>query len=224
MIKKIIFVVALFLSVSVSSQTNFFRDTSISVYYNNIKLQNAWAGGINSAQFNEIDLDLDGTKDLIVFDKTGDKIIPFLNKNGNYIFAPNYKNYFPDVHDWMILADYNCDGKNDIYTYSTGGVAIYQNTSTTNLNFSLVNNLVMSDYGGPTPINIYISAVDVPAVSDIDLDGDLDILTFKITGGFIEYHKNLAMETTGNCDTIIFELSESCWGNFYEGLNTYTLN
>ena len=224
MIKKIIFVVALFLSISVSCQTNFFRDTSISVYYNNIKLQNAWAGGINSAQFNEIDLDLDGTKDLIVFDKTGDKIIPFLNKNGNYIFAPNYKNYFPDVHDWMILADYNCDGKNDIYTYSTGGVAIYQNTSTTNLNFSLVNNLVMSDYGGPTPINIYISAVDVPAVSDIDLDGDLDILTFKITGGFIEYHKNLAMETTGNCDTIIFELSESCWGNFYEGLNTYTLN
>ena len=35
---------------------------------------------------------------------------------------------------------------------------------------------------------------------------------------FVEYHKNLAMETTGNCDTVIFELNESCWGKFYEGL------
>ena len=59
---------------------------------------------------------------------------------------------------------------------------------------------------------------------DLDEDGDLDILTFKITGGFIEFHKNLAMETIGSCDTILFELSESCWGNFYEGLNNYTLN
>ena len=26
------------------------------------------------------------------------------------------------------MDDYNCDGKNDIYTYSTGGMAIYENT------------------------------------------------------------------------------------------------
>ena len=32
------------------------------------------------------------------------------------------------------------------------------------------------------------------------------------------------METIGSCDTVLFELSESCWGNFYEGLNNYTLN
>ena len=124
----------------------------------------------------------------------------------------------------MIFADYNCDGKNDIYTYSSGGFAIFKNTSTTSLSFNLIDTLVRSNYGGPIPLNIFISAVDIPAVADVDNDGDLDILTFKITGGFIEYHKNLAMETTGSCDTILFELSESCWGNFYEGLNTYTLN
>ena len=61
-------------------------------------------------------------------------------------------------------------------------------------------------------------------MEDIDYDGDLDILTFSILGGFIEYHKNLSMETYGNCDSLIFELSESCWGLFYEGLNSYTLN
>ena len=217
-------------STSLFCQNNFYRDTTVALIENNIKFKNAWAGGINSAQFHEIDLDLDGNKDLIVFDKTGNKLLPFLNKNGYFSFAPDYRSSFPlhqdgkKLHDWVIFADYNCDGKNDIYTYSSGGFAIFKNTSTTSLSFSLVDTLVRSNYGGPIPLNIFISAVDIPAVSDVDNDGDLDILTFKITGGFIEYHKNLAIETTGNCDTILFELSESCWGNFYEGLNTYTLN
>ena len=222
--KKIITFLLLILTNNILAQSSFFRDTSINVIENNITFKNAWASGINSAQFNEIDLDLDGNKDIVIFDRTGNKLLPFIKKNNQYVFAPNFRNSFPDLHDWVILADYNCDGKNDIYTYSTGGVAIYKNTSTSSLSFSLVTDLVMSDYGGPSPINIYISAVDIPAVSDIDYDGDLDILTFKITGGFVEYHKNLAMETTGSCDTVIFELNESCWGKFYEGLNTYTLN
>ena len=228
--KKIIFLFLFFTSNSLFSQTNFFRDTSINVTENGILFKNAWASGINAAQFNEIDLDLDGIMDLVVFDKSGNKIIPYLNKNGNFVFAPDYRNLFPihkdgrKLHDWVIFADYNCDGKNDIYTYSSGGFAIFKNTSTTSLSFSLIDTLVRSDYGGPIPLNIFISAVDIPAVSDVDYDGDLDILTFKITGGFIEFHRNMAMEQTGSCDTVIFQLEESCWGNFYEGLNNYTLN
>ncbi len=230
--QKTIFIILLSIMTNnlVFSQIQFFRDTSINVAENGTIFKNAWASGINAAQFNEIDLDLDGTMDLVVFDKSGNKLIPYLNKNGEFIFAPDYRDLFPvhkygeDLHDWIIFADYNCDGKNDIYTYSSGGFAIFKNTSTTSLSFSLVDTLVRSNYGGPIPINIYISAVDIPAVADIDYDGDLDILTFKITGGFIEYHRNMSIELTGNCDTIAFQLEESCWGNFYEGLNNYTLN
>jgi len=222
--KNTLLLLLLFLNYEVFCQTYFHRDTTVNVSENGIAFKNAWASGLNSTQFNEIDLDLDGKKDLIVFDKSGNKTLPYLNKNGKFVFAPDFRQSLPDLHDWVIFADYNCDGKNDIYTYSTGGVAIYENTSLSSLSFSLVTNLVLSDYGGPNPINIYISAVDIPAVSDVDYDGDLDILTFKITGGFIEFHKNMAMETIGSCDTVLFELSESCWGNFYEGLNNYTLN
>ena len=198
------------------------RDT-ISITEDGIAFSSAFSGGINAGQFSEIDLNLDGTMDLVVFDKSGNKISPFINDNGNYIYAPKYRSAFPKAHDWMLLADYNCDGKNDIYTYSSGGMAIYENTSTTNLSFSLVTSLVLSDYGSNN-LNIYISPVDIPAIADIDYDGDLDILTFSILGGFIEYHKNMAMELTGNCDTVAFEFSESCWGLFYEGLNSYILN
>ncbi len=199
------------------------RDTSLIITENGISFSSAFSGGINSAQFSEIDLNLDGKMDIVVFDKSGNKITPFINDNGNYIYAPKYRSAFPKAHDWMLLADYNCDGKNDIYTYSSGGMAIYKNTSTVNLSFTLVTNLVLSDYGSNN-INIYISPVDIPAIADIDYDGDLDILTFSILGGFIEYHRNMAIELTGNCDTVAFELAESCWGLFYEGLNSYILD
>ena len=199
------------------------RDTTLNISENNTTFNSAFSGGINSGQFSEVDLNLDGIMDLIVFDKSGNKISPFINDNGNYIYAPKYRNNFPKVHDWMLMADYNCDGKNDIYTYSSGGMAIYENTSTTSLSFSLVTSLVLSNYGSNN-LNIYISPVDIPAIADVDYDGDLDILTFSILGGLVEYHKNMAMELTGSCDTVAFEFSESCWGLFYEGLNSYILN
>jgi hypothetical protein len=222
-LKNILFLVLISFSYSSFSQLILNRDTSLIISENGTNFKSAFAGGINAGQFSEIDLNLDGTMDIVVFDRSGNKISPFINDNGTYIYAPEYRNNFPKVHDWMLLADYNCDGKNDIYTYSSGGMAIYENTSTTNLSFSLVTSLVLSDYGANN-INIFISPVDIPAIADIDYDGDLDVLTFSILGGFIEYHKNMAMELTGNCDTVAFQFSESCWGLFYEGLNSYILN
>ncbi len=222
-LKNILFSFFVFCFSSAFSQMVLNRDTTLNISENNITFSSAFSGGINSGQFSEIDLNLDGTMDLVVFDKSGNKISPFINDNGSYIYAPKYRNNFPKVHDWMLLADYNCDGKNDIYTYSSGGMAIYENTSTTSLSFSLVTSLVLSDYGSNN-LNIYISPVDIPAIADVDYDGDLDVLTFSILGGFVEYHKNMAMELTGSCDTVAFEFSESCWGLFYEGLNSYILN
>ena len=43
--------------------------------------------------------------------------------------------------------------------------------------------------------NLNISPVDIPAIADIDYDGDLDVLTFSILGGFkktIEKNKKVA--------------------------------
>jgi hypothetical protein len=221
--KNHLILILILLSYTSFAQMTLNRDTSLIISENGSIFSSALAGGINAGQFSNIDLNLDGIMDLVVFDKSGNKISPFINDNGNYIYTPKYRDNFPKVHDWMLLADYNCDGKNDIYTYSSGGMAIYKNTSINNLSFSLVTSLVLSDYGANN-INIYISQVDIPAISDIDYDGDLDILTFSITGGFVEYHKNMAMELTGNCDTVAFERSESCWGLFYEGLNSYILD
>jgi len=207
------------------SQINFSRDTTISVMENANGFKHAWVGGINAMQPSEIDLNLDGINDLILFDRTGNKLTPFLDINGEYVFAPEYRSAFSNhLHDWVILADYNCDGKQDIFTYSSGGIAVLKNTSTTSLSFNMVTSLLLSDDGGPLPLNLYVSSQDLPAISDIDNDGDLDILTFSSSGGFVEYHRNMAMELTGSCDTLAFQYEKACWGNFFEGLNSYLIN
>ena len=206
-----------------SSQMILNRDASLIFEENGIPFTAALSGGINAGQFSNVDLNLDGVMDLVVFDKSGNKLSPFINDNGTFVYAPNYRSNFPAMHDWALLTDYNCDGKNDIFTYSSGGMAVYLNTSNTELEFTQITSLVLSDYGANN-FNIYISPVDIPAITDVDYDGDLDVLTFSILGGFIEYHKNLSMELYGTCDSLAFEFSESCWGLFYEGLNSYILN
>ena len=48
--------------------------------HNGDSLKQAWAGGINLAQFGRIDVDRDGRKDLVEFDRDGRNFKVFLNK------------------------------------------------------------------------------------------------------------------------------------------------
>ncbi len=203
-------------------QLNFFRNSSIVVLnYNGDTLKNAWAGGFNAVQFSEIDLNLDGIEDLFVFDRTGNRISTFINSGLpnqiTYLHDPSYVQFFPgNIHDWVLLRDYNCDGKADIFTSSSGGIAVYKNTSTTQLNFTLEVIQLFSDNQPdsitPNFINLFVNSTDVPAIDDIDSDGDLDILISGVIGDRIEYHKNLSMEKNGNCDSLDFQIRNRCWG------------
>lgn len=210
-----------FISFNTNAQLNFFRHDAIDVLkINGDTLKNPWAGGFNSVQFSEVDLDLDGIKDLVVFDRTGNRISTFLNAGTpntvTYKHAPQYLSFLPKMDHWVLFRDFNCDGKMDIYTYHSGGARIYKNTSTSMLSFALEDSLVYSNYQPdsmtPNFIPLYISGSDLPAIDDIDGDGDLDILTFSAAGSRVEYHKNLAMENYGTCDSTYYELRNRCWG------------
>lgn len=197
--------------------------------YPETSLKYPWAGGLNSCQFGNIDLNLDGKPDLVIFDRFGNRILPFINEGSageiRYSWHPEYASLFPDLHDWVIFADYNCDGKPDIFTYSLGGARVFKNVSDTSLKFELVTNLLTSYYY-TEKVGILLTPVDYPAIADIDGDGDLDLLTFFGLGSYVEYHKNLSMETYGNCDSLDYRLSDKCWGDFKEseGGNHITLN
>jgi len=201
---------------------------SVSVLDNSgAPLDNAWGSGMNSCHFSAIDLDLDGVNDLVSFDKTGNKLLTFIN-NGisdsiSYTFDPYYRKFFPEFNGWVHFIDYNNDQKNDIFTYTPGGIKVYKNISDTVLKFQLLYPMLNSDMGSSIS-NISVTYDDYPAIYDIDGDGDLDILSFFGLGTYIQMHQNLSEELFSNSDTLLYELSYYCWGDFTEGSLDNTLN
>tara|TARA_B100000795_G_scaffold269534_1_gene259197 strand:+ start:368 stop:2518 length:2151 start_codon:yes stop_codon:yes gene_type:complete len=212
-----------------SAQQAFLQSQTLSVTKNGDQLINPWAGGANVPQLSPIDLNKDGILDLIIFDKNGDQINCFIN-NGtlgevDYHYAPEYNALFPPLEDWVLLRDYNCDGKMDIFTSENGAIRVYKNSnSTEQLSFELIGTILTDRGSGPT--NLYVSSVDIPHIGDLDFDGDLDILTFSIIGSHVEWHKNNSIEEYGVCDSLDFTLADFCWGDFSENFsdNSVTLN
>ena len=178
-----------------------------------------WTGGMSYSQFSAVDLNADGIKDLVVFDKNGNRIMTFLNSgiadSISYSFAPEYALAFPEIHSWMQLIDFNYDGKEDIFTYSNGGIKVFKNTSTSSISFNLIKDPILSSYNG-NYTNLFCLSEDYPAISDIDGDGDLDILNFWVLGRFVNYHKNLSIEKYGIPDSLDYGLTDESWGCFAE--------
>jgi hypothetical protein len=213
---------ALLSALTLAAQTGpFQRITSINVEENGSLISNATAGGLNLPQFSEIDLNFDGIKDLFVFDRAGNKALTFLNGGTagqvDYTYAPQYESAFPAMKDYVLLADFDCDGKEDIFTTKSNfGVRVFRNTSSGGvLSFALAyDTLLTNNGGGKTPL--LISVKDIPSFVDVDGDGDLDVLTFDGAGTHLEWHNNLQLENTGNCEGLDLVLGDACWGKFQE--------
>lgn len=54
-----------------------------------------WAGGLNSAQVNSMDINGDSKEDLVIFDRTANKLLTFVNENNQLKAAPEYESLFP---------------------------------------------------------------------------------------------------------------------------------
>ena len=216
-------------SLSVFGQTSFLPNSDVKVIRNSDTLMLPWAGGLNFGQISTIDLNLDGVEDLIVFDRSDYRVHPFVNIGSpghiKFRYAPEYSHIFPKSIGWMLLRDYNCDGKKDVFYSSSGGVlSVSKNISTTKLAFDLVNDKVESDQYPGGNIGIYIPSSDIPAIGDVDHDGDIDIITFGVLGTSLEFHRNYGIENYATCDSIDFTLKNYCWGHFQEiGVNTNKL-
>jgi len=99
------------ISLNTSAQKyGFERVDSVTVTVGGTPLNYPWVGGINSAQFSTIHLNNDTIEDLFIFDRTGNKVLTFVNDGIGigYTYAPEYESQFPVLQSWAILRDYNC--------------------------------------------------------------------------------------------------------------------
>jgi hypothetical protein len=223
---------AMLLQYKANAQLFFNRtDTVIVQLINGTPLKNAWAGGLNFLQVSDIDLNYDGVMDLFVFDRTGNKVATFINggtaNTVDYTYDNSYVSKFPKMQSWAILRDYNCDGKMDIFTNTNLGIKVYKNDgdATNGLHFTLVKQTVYSYFIDTNPpsnyLNLYVTSTDIPAIYDIDNDGDLDILTFDFAGSRMQLNKNFSLENYGTCDSLnYFMLVDECFGDFSENFST----
>lgn len=234
-ISFILFLV-LFFQIDGQSQLYFHRYDTIDVYKSGNQLTMPWFGGLNSAQFSTIDLDYDGNEDLVVFERTDDKILTFIN-NGlpntvSYNYAYEYEHKFPKVLSWMLLKDYNGDGKKDIFSKCVyvGAPRLHKNIGDvwTGVKFEEKLEIVNAYHGDPSlPFNpssyynLYVSPADMPAIEDIDHDGDLDFISWGQLNG-LAYFKNMSQERYGNSDSLDFLYKNTCWGHAYEVNATLT--
>jgi hypothetical protein len=201
------------------------------VTQNGMELNLAWFGGLNTPQTQAVDLDGDGLDDLYFFDKAGEINLALKGDgNGNYEVAPELVAHFPeDTEGWTMLRDFDQDGTPDMFRFFDiiDGVEVLRGNRRTDglLEFEVI------DFGDAFPIlhfpfegnrtAIFVSSIDYPAVEDLDFDGDLDIITFSVNGGYVEYYKNQSVERGFGLDTLIYTLETQCWGGFFEsGLTT----
>ncbi len=218
------FAVLLFCSSTAVAQFTYSVDQNVIVHDKDGKVLNlAWAGGLNSAQYNTMDLNLDGKDDLVLFDRMAKKVVTFLQADDTWQYAPEYEYFFPTtITNWLLLRDYNCDGKKDIFTGDVLGIKVFLNTQTGStpswkqIQFysspgSKSDVILTKGFTGK--INIQLQFDDLPFINDVDGDGDVDIFNMRFVGGSVEFHKNMSKEKYGSCDSLEFERVTQSWGD-----------
>ena len=223
------FLICWLFSLPLLAQFTYTLDQTIPTEVNGIVLKNPWAGGLNAAQINTMDLNEDGTPDLVLFDKTTSRISTFLTDNGSYRYAPEYEPLFPsELSTFVLLRDYNCDGRKDIFTFGQIGILVFQNSSQPgkplswkklsffNSSTGLYSEVLLTK-GFSGKINLLPGSNDMPDFTDMDGDGDLDVLNMRfVNPSTAEYHRNFSMERYGRCDSLDLERQTSSWGGFLE--------
>lgn len=198
-------------------------DSSVKVYDGNGNLQTlAGCGGFNTPKFSMADLNHDGLEDLVVFEN-GLGVRTFINEgtagNPKYKFSPRYALNFPAVFDYLIMADYNCDGVPDLFQQGSLGFEVFRGYYNwkNELCFAYYRDLwYTNDSYTNGPANAFNNPGDVPAIVDVDNDGDLDFISYDINGGNLNFYKNMRVEDGLPCDSIRIKLVDRCWGKVFQ--------
>ncbi len=194
---------------------------------NNIEvsnIQNPWTGGMDLPQFSNADINQDGVDDLIIFDRKVHRFTVFIKQSdGSYIHNAAFSEIFPNIERFALFRDYNCDGLADIFAFVNTGIQVFrQEIVSGKIEFVQASSLLTFDLAG-FQVNIYNSNGDIPAIEDVDGDGDIDIASFSSLGAQLPFFRNMSVENGYGCDSLQFIEYSSCYGAFQESSSSNSI-
>ncbi|GAB3993624.1 hypothetical protein GCM10028807_29360 [Spirosoma daeguense] len=206
-----------------AGKISFRYDQTPTVTVDGHALLNPWAGGLNATQYSTMRLNDDTRDDLVVFDRTTRKVSTFVaidNPTGSgtsWRYAPEYESAFPkDLSGWLLLVDYDLDGRKDIFTYKSGVQVFHNDSQNGQVKFSLTSDALQTQGLSGYTLAIFVAPTDIPAITDFDDDGDIDIITFDASGNVIAYQQNMSVERTGKRGLDFKRGGGLCWGHFHK--------
>ncbi len=181
-----------------------------------------FTGGFQTAFAQPFDLNNDGQKDLVFFDRVGNKSLTYLDTGTTthaYIYAPAYEPYFNFITSWFLVRDFNRDGKDDFFVGNSGNVDVYKNISSGNkplfkLVYSTLTDTELINISIPDlKSNIYVDQGGLPSFEDMDGDGDIDVMSLNILSTYIDYYQNMQVEAKLPKDSMALVRVDPCWGS-----------
>lgn len=197
----------------------FIPENEIPLTLNGQNLSTPWGGGLNAPLLQMADLNGDGQPEIVTLDRSSQSMMVFSHENNHWIARPELLCLLPaGLTNWFIMEDYDGDGGKDIFTFTSAGIRVFRRTTTADqpAAWELISEGL--NYEGSTgPVNLLVNSGDVPAIKDVDGDGDLDILAYDPSGGGgLEYYRNTSVEETGSPGALTFVEESRRWGGLSE--------
>jgi hypothetical protein len=233
-LKKLLLISSVSISLNADAQFQgkvYEEDTSVQLLKAGLPKTLAWCGGFNNPQYSTADLNNDGLKDLIIFQPDQSSVKTFINYgvagSPKYRYRPKYAENFPYCSYYLIMRDYNSDGIADLFESGGTGFTIHKGyyNASNELCFTFYKSLFYNNdkltFGW---VNAETNPGDIPAIVDVDNDGDLDFLSYYGDGFYMNWYQNLQVEQGLPKDSVRIRLADRCWGKMKQSyLRTHNL-
>jgi len=183
---------------------------AIPITANTAVIEHPWVGGFYNPAHQFADIDGDGDYDLFILDANDLSFQFFRNIGSPQTPVFRFRSLpfvAPPVSGWFRFNDIDGDGKLDLLTAgdSINSLAIYRNTGTLQ---SPQFTLIVPSLRDTSNHLVYVQFQCIPALTDIDADGDLDFFSLNPGSGTINFYQNV-----GNANTFLLAFITDFWQN-----------